>query len=130
MIHKINTSWVRSIQDNRLTETFQDAWSTVINAVNGPWGDINYYMIPDQEVTAFILQGKFTAQLDTDVENDVTVSLPYISKGVSKVIVDYIVGDTVTQTVVYVIEQGQQDLSITLQAGRKLITVEGTARRI
>ena len=130
MIHKINTSWVRSIQDNRLTETFQDAWSTVINAVNGSWGDINYYMIPDQEVTAFILQGNFTAQLDTDVENDVTVSLPYISKGVSKVIVDYIVGDTVTETVVYVIEQGQQDLSITLQAGRKLITVEGTARRI
>ena len=37
MIHKITTSWIKSVEGDVLNISFADAWSNVVNALNGVW---------------------------------------------------------------------------------------------
>lgn len=137
MIHKITTSWIKSVVENTLTSTFTDAWSNVINALNGTWGDIDYRPLKGVEnvkMNVLVLKSRFSGSISTELEGEVTVVFPYTLKDFGKIVVEEFVGNEVVGVSTYLEEYSgsltPNELMITLPSGKKLITISGTARRI
>jgi hypothetical protein len=135
MIHKVNTGWLRAVVGVTIGDTFADAWSSIVNALEGAWGNIRTVVITGAtpETTEYIdflvIKGEYKGTLDTTSVGEVEILLPYKSVGISKVQVEEVVGELVTTSTTYVVSNNES-ISITLTGDRKLITVSGTARRI
>jgi len=62
-LFKINTSWIKSVSDGKIQESFVDAWSNIINATRGSWGDITTNIVPNVPLTFQLTQGRFFCYL-------------------------------------------------------------------
>jgi hypothetical protein len=129
-LYKVNTGWLRSVVGLEINATFADAWSSIINALEGSWGTTSFRSFNNEEVFYDIIKGKYLGTHETSLEGLYTITLPYESKNLSKVLIEVISGNEVTSSTTYIIEQGSLNIDILLPNGRKLITISGTARRI
>jgi hypothetical protein len=133
MIYRIVLGWAKADSDSN---AFSDAWSIILNALAGAWGTMEYEMVPNALVSAEMTKGSYRAFLDTssmgtdNPTGNTVISLPTASSGPSRVLVETVAGGEVTLVGEYVVEEGATSVSVNLPAGRKLITVTGTARRI
>jgi hypothetical protein len=129
MIYKNNTSWLKAVVDNRLTDAFQSAWANIINSLDGAWGEINSKVFLDKEMTFKITKSQFKGTLLTDTEGDVTITLPFLPSLDSMVEVYYHDNnDMITSENKYIIKEKTKE--ITLTTGNKLIVISGTCRRL
>lgn len=136
MIHKVTTSWIKSVVGITLTTSFSDAWSNIINALNGAWGDINYNPIkgnPDITMNVTVMKSMFEGSIDTEIEGPVDVIFPYSLTDYGFITVKEVLGNDVTNITTYIQDYtgsiSPEELTIILPSGRKIITVSGTARR-
>jgi len=132
-IFKINTSWLKAVSDNKLSDSFQDAWAIVVNVLDGAWGIVNHNIIDNDDTTNTqfkIIKNDFIAKWRTEVDGAVTITLPFEKiENTSQIEVNYFdVSGTVTSSDKYVIDS--QTNNITLSSGDKLIIISGTTRRI
>ena len=132
MIHKVNTSWVRAVMGRSIEDTFQDAWNTILNAIEGSWGDITFKILDDVETKASIIKSNYKASVDvSNVSGLTTITIPYVSVGPAFILVETVNGTgLITNSSKYVIEQGVTSKDVNIPSGRNIITVTGTARRI
>lgn len=129
MIQKMNSSWLRAVVDNRLTDAFQSAWANIINSIEGDWGNVTSKVLPNEEVTFKIIKSEFKGTLLTDTEGDVTITLPFLPSADSLIKIYYYDSDgLVTSANKYIINDKTKN--ITLNSGDKLIEISGTCRRI
>jgi len=133
MIYRIVLGWAKADSDSK---AFSDAWSIILNALAGAWGQMEYEMVPNAVVQAEMTKCSYNAFLDTSTmgtsnpTGNTAISLPTVSNGPSRVLVETVSGGLVTLVGEYVVEEGATSVTVDLPAGRKLITVTGTARRI
>ena len=134
MIHKVITSWIKEGDES----SFTSAWTTIINAIAGTWGDITYKPLDGQDldVTVNVIKSAFTAQFllkGNVAAGGYTLKSPYTVQDVFKVTVEDITAGVVTSSTVYVVEQNgaaEPSVAITVTGNEQLITITGTARRI
>jgi hypothetical protein len=129
----MNTSWLKAVTDNILSDSFQDAWAIVVNVLDGAWGIVNHNIIANDDTTNTqfkIIKNDFIAKWRTDTSGSVAITLPFEKiENTSQIEVNYFdVSGTVTSTDKYVIDS--QTKNITLSSGDKLIIISGTTRRI
>ena len=132
-IFKMNTSWLKAVTDNILSDSFQDAWAIVVNVLDGAWGIVNHNIIENDDTTNTqfkIIKNDFIAKWRTEVDGAVTITLPFEKiENTSQIEVNYLLGSgQVFSTDKYVIDE--QTNNITLSSGDKLIIISGTTRRI
>lgn len=132
-IFKMNTSWLKAVTGNTLSDAFQDAWSLVVNVLDGAWGNVSHNVISGDSSTNCqfeIIKNNFKTIWRTDVSGSITVTLPFDKiKNDGLIEVNYFdVSGTVTSTDKYVIDS--QTKNLTLSSGDKLIIITGTTRRI
>jgi len=137
MIHKITTSWIKSVNGEVLTSAFSDAWANVVNALNGVWGETNYRPlkgVESLETEVQVIKSRFTVDFETNLEGDYTLVIPYPMTNFARVRIQYVSGISLASEIVYIVNQGTslglEELPINLSSGRKLITITGTARRV
>ena len=137
MISKITTGWVQSVNGKMLTDSFADAWSTLLNGLAGTWGAFEYQLLNVQNTlttvsksTVYVSRDLYKTTLDTTISGEVILTLPFSSQGITSVIVSSLTGDEVTSSSTYIIDEGTNTKTLTLTTGRKLITIEGIVRRI
>ena len=129
MIYKNNSSWLRAVVNNSLTDVFQSAWANIINSIEGDWGTTTSEILPKEEVTFKIIKSEFKGSLLTDTEGDVTITLPFLPSAGSLIkIYYYDTNGLVTSGNKYIINDKTKN--ITLNTGNKLIEISGTCRRI
>lgn len=129
MIYKNNSSWLRAVVNNSLTDVFQSAWANIINSIEGDWGTTTSEILPNEEVTFKIIKSEFKGSLLTDTEGDVTITLPFLPSAGSLIkIYYYDTNGLVTSGNKYIINDKTKN--ITLNTGNKLIEISGTCRRI
>lgn len=131
-IHKVVTSWIKSVNNDEgktmIGESFSDAWATLLNAVVGSWGDISVDVLPGENVTFKMVQSQFHGLLDTTTEGSVTLNVPYVSQVATFILVQNISGNEVVSEKTYILENSTS-ITIDLNPGRKLISINGFARR-
>ena len=129
MIYKNNSSWLRAVVNNSLTDVFQSAWANIINSIEGDWGTTTSEILPNEEVTFKIIKSEFKGSLLTDTEGDVTITLPFLPSAGSLIkIYYYDTNGLVTSGNKYIINDKTKNIS--LNSGNKLIEISGTCRRI
>jgi len=134
MIHKIITSWIKEGDDS----SFTSAWTTIINALAGAWGDINYKPIDNQDISVNVSVSKsyFQGQLFLNgnlAAGSYVFKSPYSVEDTFKLSVEDITSGEVQSSVVYVINQSGgavPSVTINVSGGEQLITFTGKARRI
>jgi hypothetical protein len=129
-LFKVNTGWLRAVEGATLLPAFADAWSSIINALEGTWGNTSFKSFNSETVIYDVIKGRFEGSLDTTYEGPATITLPYTITGVGRVKIDEVLGGIIIASTTYIIEEGDQSVNVTLTPGRKLITISGKARRI
>ena len=129
-IFKVNTSWIQSVRDNLIGESFGDAWANIINATRGAWGDITIKVTPNKELTFQVIKGRFFALWDTTLEGaGIELTIPFEPQDVATIKIQYVNGAIVSSEKTYILNNGTT-IQVDLDSGRKLITFDGFARRI
>ena len=124
MIYKVSTAWVKAIN----TSSFVSAWTEMVNAIRGSWGDVNFEVLEGVKVRFDLQQSYFYGEFFTDLEGDVTLKCPYEPINSTKIIVNTLTGAQVSNQITYILGSGKE-LSLTLEEGTKLISIQGKARR-
>ena len=124
MIYKVSTAWIKAIN----TDSFVSAWTEIVNAVRGSWGDVSFEPLSGIKVKFDLMQSYFYGEFFTDVEGAVELNIPYESINSTKIVVSTISSEEVTEQKTYILGIGKT-INITLPSGQKLITIEGKAKR-
>jgi hypothetical protein len=133
MLFKQNTSWLRAVVDNQLTDAFQDAWANLVNATEGNWGTMKHDALPNRPVLFKIAKSQFYGTLRIpDIDNvvgSVNILIPFEPTNDSIIEVNYLNGTgQVTSIDKYIISSNTN--TINLNSGDKLIVLSGSTKRI
>jgi len=128
-IFKINTSWIKSVSDGKIQESFVDAWSNIINATRGSWGDITTNIVPNVPLTFQLTQGRFFAIWETELEGSQELTLPFEVLGITTIKIQYVLGAEVTSENTYILDNGKT-INVDFSSGRKIVTIDGFARKV
>jgi hypothetical protein len=133
MLFKQNTSWLRAVVDNQLTDAFQDAWANLVNATEGNWGSINHDVLPNRLVVFKIAKSQFYGTLRIpnidNVVGSVNISIPFEPTNDSIIEINYYnATGQVTSIDKYIIDSNTN--TINLNSGDKLIVLSGSTKRV
>ena len=123
MITKILTSWTKDFS--------KDAWSAILNAINGSWGELSLYVINDQEITIDINKNRYDHYFTTTQTGSQTLNLPGTLSGIGTITVWNLVGTDATLYHEYVItSETTTTVYINLPTNSSLIRIQGKIRRL
>lgn len=123
MITKVLQAWTKEFK--------LDAWSAIVNALAGSWGEITFNTIGQEETTMDLIRGTFDHSFTTTQTGTVTLNLPQTLSGICNVSVSSYSGNVVSLVQEYVItSEGASSISITLPTTSSLIRMTGKLRRL
>lgn len=130
MIQKVTTAWAKSSREADLPDSFNNAWSSLLNSLEGSWGYVEYRPLTGVEAQAEVFRSTFFSIFETSLEGNFTLTAPFPVSGPCVVTVRSVGGSgEVTGTTEYIISDGNQSVPIALISGLKVITLQGAARR-